>query len=50
MFELVLTLPTEIVTVGAPSCVVVPGWSVIVVATLLTAPRLVKELGPARQG
>jgi len=35
---------TTIVVQGSSSCVTVPGWSVVILAALLTAPRLVKEL------
>lgn len=31
-------------------CVRVPGWAVVIVATLLTAPRLVRELPATRKG
>lgn len=36
--------------VGGPECVVIDGWAVVVVATLLTAPRLLKEWQGPRKG
>lgn len=45
--ELVVELATAPLGV---ECVTVPGWSVVVVAMLLTAPRLVREWRPSPEG
>lgn len=48
--QLVIELGSAISSAGGPGCISVPGWSVVIVATLLTAPRLVKEFRTPRQG
>lgn len=40
----VLLIQTEV------GCVSIPGWSVVVVSTLLASPRLVKELRTPAEG
>lgn len=39
-----------VVEVASMGCISVPGWSVVIVATLLTAPRLVKEFRTPTKG
>lgn len=48
--QLTVTLVEPIATATSVSCVSVPGWAVITVAALLTAPRLVDELLPRQSG
>lgn len=44
-----MTILVELSMLGV-DCVRVPGWSVVVVATLLTAPRLLSELPSGSKG